>query len=92
MSGLATVIIPVLNRYDLLERAIGSLGEVERLVIIDNGDGLGDDDLRMWQTEGQMEGNLVVREALNQRMKRIIYKYIHPYTTQMDMGVIIYNE
>ena len=43
MSGLATVIIPVLNRYDLLERAIGSLGEVERLIIIDNGDNLGDE-------------------------------------------------
>jgi GT2 family glycosyltransferase len=56
MSGLATVIIPVLNRYDLLERAIGSLGEVERLVIIDNGDNLGDEDLDLWRSDGQMEG------------------------------------
>ena len=56
MSGLATVIIPVLNRYDLLERAIDSLGEVERLVIIDNGDNLGDEDLRLWQTDGRLEG------------------------------------
>ena len=56
MSGLSTVIIPVLNRYDLLERAIGSLGEVERLVIIDNGDNLGDEDLELWRTDGQMEG------------------------------------
>jgi GT2 family glycosyltransferase len=55
MSGLATVIIPVLNRYDLLERAIDSLGEVERLVIIDNGDNLGDEDLRLWQTDGRLE-------------------------------------
>ena len=56
MSSLATVIIPVLNRYDLLERAIDSLGEVDRLVIIDNGDNLGDEDLRFWQTDGRLEG------------------------------------
>ena len=36
------VIIPVLNRYDLLERAIESLDEVETLIVIDNGNGLPD--------------------------------------------------
>ena len=36
------VIIPVLNRYDLLERCIESLEDVETLIVIDNGDGLPD--------------------------------------------------
>jgi GT2 family glycosyltransferase len=36
------VIIPVLNRYDLLERCIESLDDVETLIVIDNGDGLPD--------------------------------------------------
>jgi GT2 family glycosyltransferase len=36
------VVIPVLNRYDLLERAIESLDEIETLIVIDNGDGLPD--------------------------------------------------
>lgn len=35
-----TVIIPVLNRYDLLARAIESVGDVERMIIIDNGDAI----------------------------------------------------
>jgi GT2 family glycosyltransferase len=36
------VIIPVLNRYDLLERSILSLGQIETLIVIDNGGGLPD--------------------------------------------------
>jgi GT2 family glycosyltransferase len=36
------VIIPVLNRYDLLERCIESMDDVETLIVIDNGDGLPD--------------------------------------------------
>lgn len=56
MSSLATVIIPVLNRYDLLDRAIASLGKVDQLIIIDNGDNLREDDLRFWQTDGHLEG------------------------------------
>ena len=39
---IEVVIIPVLNRYDLLERAIESMGDIETLIVIDNGDGLPD--------------------------------------------------
>ena len=42
------IIIPVLNRYDLMERAIRSIDyPVERLIIIDNGDGY-DPDMLAW--------------------------------------------
>lgn len=35
-----TIIIPVLNRFDLLERCIRSLGSFQRLIIMDNSDSL----------------------------------------------------
>lgn len=35
-----TIIIPVVNRYDLLNRAISSIPRVQRLIIIDNGRGI----------------------------------------------------
>lgn len=37
---ISTIIIPVLNRYDLLNRAIESIPHIDRLVIIDNGRGI----------------------------------------------------
>lgn len=47
------IIIPVLNRYDLMERAIRSLDyPVERLIIIDNGDGY-DPDMLAWTAPWQ---------------------------------------
>jgi hypothetical protein len=47
------IIIPVLNRYDLMERAIRSIDyPVERLIIIDNGDGY-DPDMLAWTTPWQ---------------------------------------
>ena len=47
------IIIPVLNRYDLLERAIRSLDyPVEQLIIIDNGDGY-DADMLAWTAPWQ---------------------------------------
>ena len=47
------IIIPVLNRYDLMERAIRSIDyPVERLIIIDNGDGY-DPDMLAWTAPWQ---------------------------------------
>jgi GT2 family glycosyltransferase len=47
------IIIPVLNRYDLLERAIRSIDyPVEQLIIIDNGDGY-DADMLAWTAPWQ---------------------------------------
>ena len=47
------IIIPVLNRYDLMERAIRSIDyPVERLIIIDNGDGY-DSDMLAWTAPWQ---------------------------------------
>jgi GT2 family glycosyltransferase len=47
------IIIPVLNRYDLMERAIRSIDyPVERLIIIDNGDGY-DPDILAWTAPWQ---------------------------------------
>lgn len=34
-----TVIVPVANRYDLLDRCVASLGSVQTLIVIDNGNG-----------------------------------------------------
>jgi GT2 family glycosyltransferase len=52
---IETVIIPVLNRYDLLERAVRSLGSVETLIVVDNGGKLCDDDLRDWSANGVIQ-------------------------------------
>ena len=47
------IVIPVLNRYDLMERAIRSIDyPVERLIIIDNGDGY-DSDMLAWTAPWQ---------------------------------------
>ena len=47
------IIIPVLNRYDLLERAIRSIDyPVEQLIIVDNGDGY-DADMLAWTAPWQ---------------------------------------
>jgi GT2 family glycosyltransferase len=47
------IIIPVLNRYDLMERSIRSIDyPVERLIIIDNGDGY-DPDMLAWTAPWQ---------------------------------------
>lgn len=47
------IIIPVLNRYDLLERAIRSIDyPVEQLIIVDNGDGY-DPDMLAWTAPWQ---------------------------------------
>ncbi len=48
MVPIPVVIIPVLNRYDLLERCIDSLDyPVEKIIIIDNGGGIERDCLMM---------------------------------------------
>jgi GT2 family glycosyltransferase len=49
-----TIIIPVLNRYDLLDRCIATIGEAGTVIIIDNGDCLNDEDARFWQIDGQL--------------------------------------
>lgn len=51
---IPTIIIPVLNRYDLLDRCIASIGEVERVIVIDNGDRLDDETLRFWKYDGHL--------------------------------------
>ena len=46
-----TIIIPVLNRYDLLDRCLASLGAAKNVIIIDNGFLLDELDIRLWRLD-----------------------------------------
>lgn len=50
-----TIIIPVLNRYDLLDRCVATIGEARTLVVIDNGNCL-DDNGMFWKHDGLLRG------------------------------------
>lgn len=52
----ATIIVPVLNRYDLLDRLVPTIGRARNLIIIDNGDGLTDEVISFWMYDGHLNG------------------------------------
>lgn len=49
-----TIIIPVLSRYDLLDRCIRSIRYAGTVVVIDNGGKLWDDEPRFWRLDGAL--------------------------------------